>query len=407
MNPRSLAILVGLAAATALLGGCLGESEPDAASLPSLTFTLESGFSDATGFHWKAIGGDLDGQINPVLVVPRGFAVEVRIIHGADAADTAPHNLRIAQEGTTLADSDDVTEPGDEAALTWLPPGDGLFAYLCKYHGFGQGAALAVGDVDLPDTGDAGDAPVTDDAAGDEPAESAPLPPPVFTVVSHYDLATQDPAALPELDLRWQSVDGDTAGQLNPVLEARVGVPIQLTVRHGDDIGDLTAHALAIYQDGKELAASPEVAAAGDEATLAWTPPGPGAYTYGCPHHPRMGGAISVGLTVVALESIHSGADGFQWKGVGGASDGQTNPTFAVQANETLSIVYRHGTGLSDDQMHNLRIKGPDGETVVDGPDIAAAGDEASVEVTLTRPATYTYECKYHPETQRGTIQVS
>ncbi len=390
------AAMIGILAATALLGGCLGGDDADALDVPLVAFTLESGFDDE-GFHWKAVGGDLDGQINPVLRIPSGHGVEIRVVHGSNPADTAPHNIRLALDGTPVADSDDVKAPGDEAVLQWAPDSDGIFAYLCKYHGFGQGAELVAGDLELPAPPEPEPLPA--------PSPPAPPEPAAYTLVSHYDITTQDPLALPTLNLHWKSDAGDTAGQLDPDLEGRVGAPVSLTVRHGGDLGDLQGHILAIYQDGSEVAAAPEVNADG-EATLDWTPPGPGAYTYACKNHPLMGGTISVGVRVITLESKNTG-DGYQWEGVGGAAGGQDNPTIGLAVNETLRIVYRHGAGLSDDQVHALRIRDAEKQTLVDGPDIAAAGDEASIEWVPSKPGTYSYECKYHPETQRGTIQVA
>ncbi len=390
------AVLVTLVAAS--LGGCLGDNEATSLDVPLTPFTLESGFNDDLGFHWRAIGGDLDGQINPVLRIPSGTGVEIRVRHGADAGDQAPHNLRIALEGAPVADSKDVLEAGDEVVFQWAADAEGIYAYLCKYHGFAQGAALVVGDVELP----VADAPEPE--PDPEPIPVAPPEPVAYTLASQYDITTQDPLALPTLDLHWQSADGDTVGQIDPILEGRVGVPMQITVRHGDDPGDLEAHALAIYLDGALLAESAEVAT-GEETTLAWTPDGPGAYTYACKQHAQMAGSISVGLRVVVLESVQSG-EGFQWEAVGGA-DGAINPTIALAVNETLRMVYRHGSGISDDQVHALRIRDADKQTLVDGPDVAAAGDEAAIEFVPTKPGNYAYECKYHPETQRGTIQVA
>ncbi len=397
---RIVAPLAGsLMAIAALLSGCLGGDGEPTATGPVESFALESGFNETTGFYWKAVGGPLDGQVNPVLRVPSGSGIEVRVVHGSGPGDNQPHNLRVMADGEAVADSPDVKKPGDETTLRWTPPADGAYQYLCKYHGFGQGASLLVGDVA---------APTPTPSPSPEPLPPAPPPEPVaYTLVSQYDLTQQDPLALPALSLHWKSDAGETAGQLNPSLTARVGVPVTLTVRHGGDLGDLEAHQLAIALDGTELATAPEVAAAGNEAVLEWTPPAAGAYTYHCKKHATMAGSLSVGLTVATVESSYDQQAGFRWAGVGGAADGAINPTFTLAVNETLRMVYRHGNSVGDDQIHNLRFKDPAGEVLVDGADVAAAGDEASIEWAFAAPGAYAYQCKYHPETQKGAIQVA
>lgn len=88
-------------------------------------------------------------------------------------------------------------------------------------------------------------------------------------------------------DLTWRE-----AAATNPTIDVPVGATLRITARNADGV----FHNLAIADAaGRVLAGpTPSLAAEGDEATLAWTPPGPGRFAYLCQVHPAMKGAIDV-----------------------------------------------------------------------------------------------------------------
>ena len=206
-----------LVAAAALLSGCLGGGDSDKVAGPLKEFILESGFNETTGFYWKAVGGPQDGEVNPILRVANGTSIEVRVVHGSGPGDNQPHNLRIMADGEPAADSPDVKKPGDETPLRWTPLGEGAYQYLCKYHGFGQGASLLVGDVD---------APTPTPSPTPTPAPPPPPPEPVaYTLVSQYDVTQQDPLSLPALSLHWKSDAGRRRANSTPPSRAASASP--------------------------------------------------------------------------------------------------------------------------------------------------------------------------------------
>lgn len=388
-----LAAFVPLAA----LAGCLGGDAP--APQPTLdgepAAILVSAYDDAHGFTWVGVEGLFKGQVNPNITLASGEPLRLVIRHGDGPADQGPHNVHIMDGQTMYADTLDIAKPGDEQVVQWMPTADGVYTYACKYHGFSQAGFILVGNASLP--------PVT---APETPIVPPPPPEPVaLAFVSHLDLTQADPLALPNLPYEWVAEGGDYAGQSNPAIEAVAGTPFVITFRHGDDPGDIDAHHFLIMLDGNTVADGGMVPAGG-EAVLEWTPAVAGAYTYLCDHHPSMTGTISIGMQVVTLESQYDASAGFQWKGVEGTGGGAVNPALSGGINGTLRIVYRHGSGLGDDQMHNLRLKDANGDVLVEGADIMAAGDEANIEWTFAAPGTYAYECKYHGAGQGGSISV-
>lgn len=397
MNGRRLALAV-LLVPLAALSGCLGgDDEPDPPLLEGEpTAVLVSRYDDALGFLWVGAEGDYAGLTNPNITVASGEPLRLVIRHGDGPGDQGPHNLRITGGDVTHAESADIAKPGDEQVLEWLPPSDGVYAYACKYHGFSQAGLILVGNASVP--------PVIEQTPV-PPAPPLPPEPIELAFVSHLDLTKVDPAALPNLPYEWVAEGGPYAGQANPAIEAVAGTPFKITFRHGDDPGDLEAHHFLIM-NGDQAVADGGMVAPGEEAVLEWTPSAAGLYTYNCDHHATMEGAISVGMQVATLESQYDTSAGFQWKGVDGTAGGAVNPTLSGAVNGTLRIMYRHGNGLGDDQMHNLRLKDPDGAVLAEGPDVMAAGEESQIEWTFTAAGTYTYECKYHGAGQGGAVSV-
>lgn len=88
-------------------------------------------------------------------------------------------------------------------------------------------------------------------------------------------------------DLSWRS-GSDT----NPTIAVAVGAMLRLVATNEDGL----FHNLAIADAGGAVLAgpTPNLAARGDRATLAWTPPGPGRFAYVCQYHPGMQGALDV-----------------------------------------------------------------------------------------------------------------
>lgn len=108
---------------------------------------------------------------------------------------------------------------------------------------------------------------------------------------------------------------------------------------------------------------------------------------------------------VPTLRSFMDSDLNYRWKGSGGDIEGVVNPGLEATMGAEFTVVAVNGDGTA---AHNLRIKDADGDVVAGPtPDLVDLNDQATLAWTPTAPGTYTYECKYHATTQRGTIAVT
>jgi plastocyanin len=117
-----------------VVSGCgtqqaLDRAEMDFGSAKVVEFTLETGIVDGR-MAFVGNGGDIDGLINPDLVVQAGEAVRMTVIDG----DGMPHDLSIPGLGVKTRR---VSSKGAAAELGFMPSEDqvGSFVYFCTVSG--------------------------------------------------------------------------------------------------------------------------------------------------------------------------------------------------------------------------------------------------------------------------------
>jgi len=112
---------------------------------------------------------------------------------------------------------------------------------------------------------------------------------------------------------------------------------------------------------------------------------------------------LATGPTVAYTVRSNPAAD-LTWVGVGGDIDGAVNPPLSLAAGSVLSLTARNGDGIA----HNIGIKDASG-TLVAGwtADIENSGDQVVLSWAPSVAGTYTYLCKYHAGTMKGTLTVT
>lgn len=103
--------------------------------------------------------------------------------------------------------------------------------------------------------------------------------------------------------------------------------------------------------------------------------------------------------------TVKSKEDGsLVWVGVGGAIDGQDNPTLTMAKGATLRLNGRNGDGVP----HNLAIKNTAGAIVAGPtPQFSQIGSGELLTFAPSAAGSFTYYCQLHPTTMKGTLTVS
>ncbi len=108
----------------------------------------------------------------------------------------------------------------------------------------------------------------------------------------------------------------------------------------------------------------------------------------------------------VVLKAISDVDLAYKWRGASGDMAGKINPTLAGVAHEPMCIRIVHDDSTGG--THNLQIKDSGGQIVANPtPNIDPSHREEVLEWTPPATGTYRYECKFHRDTQFGSIQVS
>lgn len=102
-------------------------------------FTLTTG-GDGHGLSFIGVGGDIDGVMNPTLIVEPGDVVQITLING----QATEHDLLIDEFG---ASSGSITAMGEEAVITFTADQEGMFNYYCGIPG--HRAAGMVGNLQV------------------------------------------------------------------------------------------------------------------------------------------------------------------------------------------------------------------------------------------------------------------
>jgi nitrite reductase (NO-forming) len=94
------------------------------------SFTLRSGIADGR-MVYIGVGGDLDGKVNPLLMVHEGETVQINLING----EGAEHDIVVDQYA---ARSDRVQAKGASSTLSFTADKSGEFIYFCSVPGHRQ-----------------------------------------------------------------------------------------------------------------------------------------------------------------------------------------------------------------------------------------------------------------------------
>ena len=92
-----------------------------------LVFTLRTGVADGR-MVYLGVGGDINGVVNPKLVVHEGETVQINLVNG----EGAEHDIVIDQYGVR---SNRVVGKGASSAVTFTASKTGEFAYYCSAPG--------------------------------------------------------------------------------------------------------------------------------------------------------------------------------------------------------------------------------------------------------------------------------
>lgn len=111
-------------------------------------------------------------------------------------------------------------------------------------------------------------------------------------------------------------------------------------------------------------------------------------------------------LAEYRFESAHDAENDFRWRGLEGPLSGRFNASIAGVTGQAVRFVVRHGADPSDQAPHRFRIVLGSLQMAEADADVVQAGDERVLNWTPKLPGNYTYDCTYHPTTQRGLLVV-
>ncbi|MEX2162483.1 MAG: copper-containing nitrite reductase [Anaerolineales bacterium] len=261
----------------ALDGGAPAEQPSDiGADLgpADVEFTLITS-GDGHSLVFKGVGGDIDGLINPTLVVDPGAVVQITLING----QATEHDLVIDEFSVA---SGSVVQLNEERVVTFVADQEGTFAYYCNIPGHraaGMEGKLQVGEASQA-------------AAGASVIKNpADLPGPIG------DRAPQ----LVQVELTAHEVEGQLANGATypyftfngsvpgPFIRARLGDTVEMTLNNETD--SAFTHSIDLHAvNGPGGGAVYMQVPAGETRVFTFQALNPGIYVYHCatpsvPHH--------------------------------------------------------------------------------------------------------------------------
>ena len=96
-------------------------------------FELASAITTGFEYVWR----DAAQADNPTLAMRDGETATFLLSNGDG---TSPHNFQVLDGSSPPPTTADMPELGDQATLSWTPPGRGRFPYQCQYHPTMSGA---------------------------------------------------------------------------------------------------------------------------------------------------------------------------------------------------------------------------------------------------------------------------
>ena len=198
-----------------------------------LVFTLRTGVADGR-MVYLGVGGDINGVVNPKLVVHEGETVQINLVNG----EGAEHDIVIDQYGVR---SNRVVGKGASSAVTFTASKTGEFAYYCSAPGHREaGMEGRVQVVPGPRAASAATAADVSRDPADVPAPIGPRPPQIVRV----DLET--------VEVQGQLADKTTYGYWTfngkvpgPMLRVRVGDTVEVHLKN--DASSVMTHSVDFH----------------------------------------------------------------------------------------------------------------------------------------------------------------
>ncbi len=289
MRPLSrgtLAVLVAIPLILGIVGGgtityWLGNQTNTPPAGGSAAFELTA---YTAGF--RGVGGNIDGQTNPILVAKLGDTVTITVTDG----EPVRHNFVVDAFGVQSAD---VAAQGAKVVVTFTVNKEGTFVYYCVYHVGTMAGSLVVGSGDASKIGPAKPVASGDEFIGREPTD---LPPPitrnVAATVNIYLEAKEvvsyleqwSPAGTVNATYTYWTFNGKVPG---PFFRVRVGDTVNVFFKNNET--SRMEHSVdfhAVTGPGGGMAATKSMP--GEENNFSFMALVPGLFVYHCasPHIP-------------------------------------------------------------------------------------------------------------------------
>lgn len=234
-----------------------------------VTFTLRTGIASGR-MVYIGVGGEIDGQVNPVLSVHEGEVVQVNLING----EGAEHDIFVDQYN---ARSSVVVGKNASSTFSFTASKPGEFAYFCTIAGHRQAGMeglvrVIAGPRSTPETEGAD---IVRDP-GDLPSPIGPRTPQVVKV------------ELETIEVKGKLDDGTTYvywtfnGKVpGPLLRVRVGDTVEVTLKNHPD--SIVAHSVDFHAaTGPGGGAHATQTDPGSSNTVTFKALKPGVYVYHC-----------------------------------------------------------------------------------------------------------------------------
>ncbi len=265
---ETAAVVVAPQAATGTDGGTAAATPAVSYHNPT-TFTLRTGIASGR-MVYIGVGGEIDGQVNPTLMVHEGELVQINLING----EGAEHDVVIDQYA---ARSSIIVGKNASSTFSFTAAKVGEFAYFCSIAGHRQAGMEGLIHV-MP-----GPREAMDTDAADIVRDPADLPGPIgqrMPQVVKVDLET--------VELTGKLDDGTTytywtfdAKVPGPFIRVRVGDTVEVRLKNAAD--SVMMHSVDFHAaTGPGGGADFTQIAPGEEATVTFKALKPGVYVYHC-----------------------------------------------------------------------------------------------------------------------------